>query len=195
MKINLESEKFYVIGNNLALDFINTVNYDLTLENLLSWAVAVNLVKASEAENYAEKWTEEQMPEISFFRERLRETVINLVSKKKLSSKEINWINQILREKGGYSELSVTEEGFSKSFKIDLDEPNKILIPITEAFVDLICYGQLDFLRKCERTDCILYFYDTTKNHKRRWCSMVICGNRAKAAKFYRRKKNEEISE
>lgn len=195
MKINLEPEKFYVIGNNLALDFINTINHDLTLENLLSWAVAVNLVKASEAQDFSGKWNEAQMPEISLFRERLRETVINLVNKKKLSSEEINWINRILREKGGYSELSVTGEGFSKSIKIVLSEPNKILIPITESFVDLICYGQLDFLRKCERTECILYFYDTTKNHKRRWCSMAICGNRAKAAKFYRKKKNEEISE
>jgi predicted RNA-binding Zn ribbon-like protein len=35
-----------------------------------------------------------------------------------------------------------------------------------------------------------LYFYDTTKNHTRRWCSMTGCGNRAKAAAFYERKKS-----
>lgn len=191
MKITLDPEKFYIIGNNPALDFINTADYDLTLENLLSWAVAVKLVGVSEVENLAEKWKDEQMPEVSFFRERLRKTVINLVNKKTLSSKEISWINRILREKGAYSELGVTEGGFSKSIRIDLSEPNKILIPITESFVDLICYGQTDYLRKCERTECILYFYDTTKNHKRRWCSMAICGNRAKAAKFYEKKKSE----
>lgn len=191
MKITLKTEQFYIIGNNLALDFINSVNYDLTLENLLSWAAAVNLVKVSEAEDYSEKWTAEQMPEISLFRDKLRETVMNLVNQKELSKEEISWINQILREKVGYSELAIAAEGFSKSIKIDLSNPHKILIPITESFVDLICYGQLDYLRKCERTDCILYFYDTTKNHKRRWCSMSICGNRAKAAKFYQKKKAE----
>ena len=191
MKITLDPEKFYIIGNNPALDFINSVNYDLTLENLLSWAVAVNLVKASEAEEFSGKWNKEQLPGISLFRERLREIVINLVNKKNIPAEEISWINRILREKGAFSELGVTEEGFSKSIRIDLSEPGKILIPITESFVDLICYGQPDYLRKCERTECILYFYDTTKNHKRRWCSMAVCGNRAKAAKFYEKKKSE----
>lgn len=188
MKFATDPKKYYVIGNNLALDFINSVNYDITLENLLGWAVAVNLVSRSETDDLAGKWKEEQMAEISLFRERLRHIVVNLINEKKLSSEEISWINQILLEKAGYSELNVTEEGFSKNIKIDLGEPNKIQIPITESFVDLICFGQIDFLRKCERKECILYFYDTTKNHKRRWCSMAICGNRAKAAKFYQRK-------
>lgn len=190
MKIILDPEKFYVIGNNLALDFINTVDFEITLENLLSWAVAVNLVKRSEAEDVSKKWNEKEMPEISLFRKDLREIVINLVNQKKLLAGEISWINRILREKSGYSELNKTAEGFSKSIRIDLGDPHKMLIPITESLVDLICYGQLDLLRKCERTDCILYFYDTTKNHKRRWCSMAICGNRAKAAKFYHKKKS-----
>ncbi|MEV0054959.1 CGNR zinc finger domain-containing protein [Saccharopolyspora shandongensis] len=35
--------------------------------------------------------------------------------------------------------------------------------------------------------NCILHFYDTTKNGTRRWCSMAICGNRAKAARHYER--------
>jgi predicted RNA-binding Zn ribbon-like protein len=30
-------------------------------------------------------------------------------------------------------------------------------------------------------TDCTLWSYDRTKAHQRRWCSMAICGNRAKA--------------
>jgi predicted RNA-binding Zn ribbon-like protein len=29
----------------------------------------------------------------------------------------------------------------------------------------------------CKNQACILYFYDTTKNHRRNWCSMGICGN------------------
>lgn len=29
---------------------------------------------------------------------------------------------------------------------------------------------------------CILFFYDTTKNYSRRWCSMSACGNRMKVA-------------
>lgn len=191
MKVDLDPGKFYVIGNNLALDFINTAGNDLTLENLLSWAVAVNLVKASEAQDFAERWDGKDLGEIASFRKRLREAVISVVNKKKLPRAEIQWINTILRESGAYSELGESDAGFIKNIKIDIGKPDKIRIPITESFVDLICYSDPELLRKCEREECILYFYDTTKNHRRRWCSMAICGNRAKAAKFYHKKKSE----
>jgi predicted RNA-binding Zn ribbon-like protein len=31
------------------------------------------------------------------------------------------------------------------------------------------------------------YFYDVSKNQTRRWCSMDVCGNRAKVAAYYHR--------
>jgi predicted RNA-binding Zn ribbon-like protein len=37
-----------------------------------------------------------------------------------------------------------------------------------------------------------MVFYDTTKNHQRRWCSMEICGNRHKAALHRKKKKAGE---
>lgn len=191
MKSILEPDKFYVIGNNLAVDFINTVNHDLTTQNLLSWAVAVKLVGVAEAETLFQRWKRAKLGEISSFRDRLRELLVSLANTKQLSSNDVAWINGILREKGGYAELKETSEGYSKNIRVDLSEPRSILIPIMESFVDMICFGQLDLLRKCERADCILYFYDTTKNHRRRWCSMSICGNRAKVAKFYQKKRLE----
>lgn len=190
MKI-FEPENFYVIGNNHALDFINSVLFELTRENLLSWAIAVNLVELKKAENLSEKWDEDQLKEVSDFRERLRETVINLANGKEIKPAEIDLINKTLREKTGYQKLQKTPDGFIKRFELDFSEPKKILAPVAESFADLLCYGDLSYLRKCERKDCILYFYDTTKNHKRRWCSMAICGNREKAAKFYRKKKSQ----
>ena len=39
-------------------------------------------------------------------------------------------------------------------------------------------------LKHCEHKDCVLWFYDKTKAHKRRWCSMKVCGNRHKVMKF-----------
>ncbi|WP_338780234.1 CGNR zinc finger domain-containing protein [Metabacillus sp. FJAT-52054] len=47
-------------------------------------------------------------------------------------------------------------------------------------------------VRKCEHQECQLYFVDTSKSGKRRWCSMELCGNRQKAAEFYARKKKKE---
>ncbi|GAA1842794.1 CGNR zinc finger domain-containing protein [Actinomadura bangladeshensis] len=44
-------------------------------------------------------------------------------------------------------------------------------------------------VKPCAHPDCVLHFYDTTKSGTRRWCSMAVCGNRAKAARHYERAK------
>jgi predicted RNA-binding Zn ribbon-like protein len=48
-------------------------------------------------------------------------------------------------------------------------------------------------LRQCEHETCIRVFYDTTKNHTRRWC-VEKCGSRVKAAAYYRRKRDAKAS-
>jgi predicted RNA-binding Zn ribbon-like protein len=48
--------------------------------------------------------------------------------------------------------------------------------------------ANLKYLHRCANTtSCTLYFYDTTKNHRRRWCSVAVCGNRHKVAEFRKR--------
>ena len=42
-------------------------------------------------------------------------------------------------------------------------------------------------IKQCAGHTCILYFFDTSQNGRRRWCSMTACGNRAKAARHYER--------
>ncbi|MCT2589961.1 CGNR zinc finger domain-containing protein [Streptomyces sp. N2-109] len=42
-------------------------------------------------------------------------------------------------------------------------------------------------IRGCTNEDCVLHFYDVSKNGTRRWCSMAGCGNRAKALRHYAR--------
>ncbi|MFC0865471.1 CGNR zinc finger domain-containing protein [Sphaerimonospora cavernae] len=46
-------------------------------------------------------------------------------------------------------------------------------------------------IRRCAHPDCVLYFYDVSKNGTRRWCSMTGCGNRAKASRHYARHRHE----
>ena len=68
------------------------------------------------------------------------------------------------------------------------DAVASLLGPVAEAVAQLLVEGDFTLVRQCEHPDCILWFYDRTKSHKRRWCSMALCGNRYKAAQF--RKKN-----
>ena len=43
-------------------------------------------------------------------------------------------------------------------------------------------------LKACRRHSCRYVFYDGSKNHSGTWCSMAVCGNRAKAESYRRRR-------
>lgn len=44
--------------------------------------------------------------------------------------------------------------------------------------------GSWRHLKICPAGDCLWGFYDTSRNHSRRWCSMEVCGNRNKVRAF-----------
>ena len=70
--------------------------------------------------------------------------------------------------------------------------PESLLLPIGEDIAKFVCSEDFQYVKACEGTTCTLLFVDRTRGRARRWCSMAICGNRAKqAAQRSRRKSNE----
>jgi predicted RNA-binding Zn ribbon-like protein len=67
--------------------------------------------------------------------------------------------------------------------------PATLLAPIADAMADLVCSADFTQVKKCESATCTLLFHDRTQGHARRWCSMAICGNRAKQAAYRARMK------
>jgi len=63
------------------------------------------------------------------------------------------------------------------------------LWPIARSAAELLASEQVHFIRNCSSKTCQWLFLDTSKNHRRRWCDMKLCGNRAKVRRFYTRKK------
>jgi predicted RNA-binding Zn ribbon-like protein len=43
-------------------------------------------------------------------------------------------------------------------------------------------------IKTCPGRDCGWMFLDETKNARRKWCAMELCGNRAKASRNYERR-------
>ncbi|AXW86008.1 hypothetical protein AU509_07735 [Lonsdalea britannica] len=70
------------------------------------------------------------------------------------------------------------------------DQIDSLLEPIASALAVLLSGESLKYVRRCEAHDCTLMFLDTTKSHRRRWCSMALCGNRMKVAAFRSRKQD-----
>jgi predicted RNA-binding Zn ribbon-like protein len=70
--------------------------------------------------------------------------------------------------------------------------PESLLLPIAEALAQFICSGDFPLVKPCEGTACTLLFADHTRGRARRWCSMAICGNRAKQAAHRERLKAQQ---
>jgi predicted RNA-binding Zn ribbon-like protein len=64
-----------------------------------------------------------------------------------------------------------------------------LLVPVAKAIADLVCSEDFSDLKGCEGHGCTLFFLDKTRARARRWCSMSICGNRAKQAAHRKRAK------
>lgn len=60
--------------------------------------------------------------------------------------------------------------------------PDALLFPVARAMADLICEDDFTQVKACQGHNCTLMFVDRTRGHARRWCSMAVCGNRAKQA-------------
>jgi predicted RNA-binding Zn ribbon-like protein len=65
--------------------------------------------------------------------------------------------------------------------------PESLLLPIGEALAQLVCTEDFADVKACEGPSCTLLFADHTRGRGRRWCTMAICGNRAKQAAHRRR--------
>ena len=200
MEQQFDSSKFYLVGNNLCVDFVNTHIRENGLpkellksfEDVLAWAVKADLLELPQArvlfQNLSGRPKAAQVFNRALkFREVLREMIFDSARGAAIQPAAIEMINLIMKEENGYTEIVRLEGGFEKRFHANFNEPGRLLAPIAEAAADLLCYGNLAYLKKCENPECVLYFYDVTKNHARRWCSMAACGNRAKAAAFYQR--------
>lgn len=66
----------------------------------------------------------------------------------------------------------------------------RLLVAAADAGAD----GSWRRLKICAADDCAWAFYDTSKNQSRTWCSMRVCGNRAKTRSYRARRSADEPS-
>lgn len=193
---------FFFVGNSKCLDFVNTElivkghRVDL-LENfgdLILWLVQVQALDAAEAREAVRRWDgrpegRRVFEEGRAFRAVLRATVERIVNGKPAQQATLDAINKLLRNRIGYSQLIRVRGGFEQQFCSGAAKAIHLLVPLAEFASDLLGHYDLTLIKKCQNPVCILYFYDTTKNHARQWCSMRLCGNRIKVAAHYRRQR------
>ena len=60
--------------------------------------------------------------------------------------------------------------------------PDPLLLPIAKLMAELVSNADFSRIKACQGSTCALFFLDGTRGQAKRWCSMAVCGNRAKQA-------------
>jgi predicted RNA-binding Zn ribbon-like protein len=178
------------VGDHPALDMLNTiavidgarVDFWQTDEGVQNWLAQANLstpgdvpvLKPLALRNAAQG---------------LREVVRALVDQRKAGGKiDAAALNAFLARGQSTVQLVADEsDALHIERRYERRTAEQVLMPLAESAAELLAHGDFSLVRKCEHPDCVLSFYDRTKSHRRRWCSMAMCGNRHKVAQFRRR--------
>jgi predicted RNA-binding Zn ribbon-like protein len=126
----------------------------------------------------------------------LRENIRSLVERRKEGRRgDPSILNSFLAASRNYQKV-VWEK--SNKLKIEIvrrqETDGSILAPVAEAAADLLATADFELVKRCEDEICVLWFFDQTKSHRRRWCSMERCGNRHKVAAYRARRRDQSDS-
>ena len=176
------------LGGRLCLDFVNTIDprlkapreeFLLSYGALLAWAEFVGvLTRAARSDLVI---AGERHPRVAKQIHRralaLREGLFALFSRGPGAQEGLQALNTEIRLTS--VELHVEPEGVA--YALAWDGGSKVLGPIVRSAIELLTSSDVRRVRVCAGDGCGWLFLDSSRTRRRRWCSMAICGNRAKA--------------
>ena len=191
---------FLFVGNQLALDFLNTrpvqngeaVELLPDFKALLRWFQAAELINARQAVNLEKRWGESDRAQQTLsaaweLREKLRKEILAWERGTAVRGSTVEELNRLMVEHPMRTRLRATRNGLSKELWFDPQEPGDLFAPLAQSAATLFAETASDRVRKCGQ--CVLHFHDTSKKGTRRWCSMRLCGNRLKVAAYAARQR------
>jgi predicted RNA-binding Zn ribbon-like protein len=121
-------------------------------------------------------------------REAIHDTIYALITSLKPQESDIILINTIARQTTPVPRLSID----TCNIELDIPTVKSCLALVARDAVEQIGYPGRQRLKMCENDSCRMLFTDISPANRRRWCSMSICGNRAKVALHRRNMKSIE---
>ncbi|WP_020474726.1 CGNR zinc finger domain-containing protein [Zavarzinella formosa] len=192
------------VGEHLALDFLNSIASpkDVPVEwlrdgrDLIDWLEQAKVIETVVAARFRASKNRRQLEDVAAktraFRDWLRGFVTRHMGKTitPAAAKALAPLNDLLAGDTSYPVVEAGDGDHALRLRRlrRWESPDELLHPVAEAAADLICNEDFRLIRACEGSPCTLLFLDRTKAHGRRWCSMAVCGNRAKVAAHRARK-------
>ncbi len=194
----------------LPLDFANTAEWHArsdpieklnSYDDLVSWSWKAGLLTEEAAQvllEAAERRPQDARRALDRVIE-LREALYRIFSHRTAGSQipkeDLALFNTALGEALRRVRLDTSRDGFSWSWSDEDQNLEAMLWPILWKSAELLTSDDLKRVGECaDDRGCGYLFYDNSRNHSRRWCSMESCGNRAKVQRHYKRSKTQDGS-
>jgi predicted RNA-binding Zn ribbon-like protein len=196
------------IADSRGLDFLNSVATPVDTpvdwikdgEALLDWLAQAKLVPADVLSEIKARAKPGELDKVANQARELREWCRGFVRKhmgkplKPAALAELDSLNRLLARDEGFSKIHRAHDGAGDRLQLQMTRrwrsAESLLLPIGETLAQFICEEDFSDVKACEGASCTLLFADHTARRARRWCSMAICGNRAKQAAHRERLKN-----
>jgi predicted RNA-binding Zn ribbon-like protein len=197
----------FFLADSLGLDFLNSVATPVDTpidwledgEGLLAWLQQAQLVPEAALRLARERAIPGEIDRLAGQARALREWFRGFVREHKgrplqaIDLMALDPLNELLKRDERFAEVVAQPSGESTVFalaqKRRWNSSDALLLPIAEAMARLVCEEDFAHVKACEGPACTLLFADHTRGHARRWCSMALCGNRAKQAAHRLRQK------
>ena len=191
---------FLFVGNQLALDFLNTrpVQDGEPLEllpdfnALLRWFLAAGLLPPHRRARLQEQWkgsarARQTVEFLRELREKLRKEVVAWEKGGSPHRTMVDELNRLMADHPMLFRLKASGRDVSTEMWFAPRQPEDLYAPLAHSAATLFAQADRNRVRKCGQ--CVLHFQDTSKKGTRRWCSMQLCGNRLKVAAYAARQR------
>lgn len=197
------------IADARALDFLNSVAtpIDVAVDwlddgaGLLSWLRESQLVPAQVLEQVGLRFAPAKLEKVAEQARTLREWFRGFVRDHqghplaRDALKKLEPLNRLLERDESFYQIEPARKQAGNALELVATRrwrsPESLLLPIAEALARFVCSEDFTYVRACEGPACTLLFADHTRSRARRWCSMALCGNRAKQAAHRQRLKSK----
>jgi predicted RNA-binding Zn ribbon-like protein len=185
------------LAGHLALDFLNTVmspqgtQIELIGDGraFLDWLVSAGILDHAAAARLRRQLGVQALDELAAEARKLRGWAAGWIARWRdhpddSHDAELRRLNALLERASGYPQLVQRGGRFELVEQRRGETTGELLAALAQHIADLLVREQPALVKRCDGAQCTLWFVDRTKAHRRRFCSVAVCGNRDKVAAF-----------